>query len=81
MCMAACGQQTTKPFVPPDFEVPGKLETESFRLRMLSVDDVAKDYEAVMSSANRLRSMFKQWEVWPREGFTIEENLRDLKRV
>lgn len=28
----------TPPFVPSDFEVPPMLETEQFRLRMLSVD-------------------------------------------
>ncbi len=34
-------------FVPPDFILP-VLETKHFRLRMLSVDDVEKDYEAVI---------------------------------
>ena len=37
-------------FVPADFQVPPVLETERFRLRMLSVDDVEKDYEAVIES-------------------------------
>lgn len=69
-----------KPFVPVEFEVPQQLETNRFKLRMLSVDDVDKDYEAVVSSAERLRSMFKQWRGWPREGFTIEENLEDLRQ-
>jgi RimJ/RimL family protein N-acetyltransferase len=65
------------PFVPDDFEVPAVLETERFRLRMLSVDDVDKDYQAVIESAELLHSMGSNW---PREGFTIEENLADLKR-
>ena len=73
-------QHQKKLFVPAEFEVPQKLETDQFRLRMLSVDDVDKDYEAVVSSAERLRSMFNQWGGWPREGFTIQENLEDLKR-
>jgi RimJ/RimL family protein N-acetyltransferase len=69
-----------KLFVPVEFVVPQELETDRFRLRMLSTQDVEKDYQAVMSSAERLRSTFKQWKGWPRKGFTIEENLKDLRR-
>ena len=32
------------PFVPADFAVPQSLETDEFRLRMLTVNDVVKDY-------------------------------------
>ena len=66
-----------KQFVPENFMIPQILETEHFRLRMLSVDDVEKDYEAVMETQARFRSMGYDW---PREGFTIEENLADLKQ-
>lgn len=66
------------PFVPSDFFVPSVYETERFRLRMLSVDDVEKDYEAVIESRELLHSMFGG--PWPREGFTLEENFRDLER-
>ena len=48
---------TRKSFVPEDFEVPAVLETDQFRLRMLSVDDVEKDYEAVMESRERLSAI------------------------
>jgi hypothetical protein len=65
-------------FVPSNFEVPAVLETEHFRLRMLSVDDVEKDYEAVIESRELLQTMFDG--EWPREGFTLEENLADLER-
>lgn len=65
-------------FVPSDFDVPPMLETEQFRLRMLSVDDVEKDYEAVIESRQLLHSMFGG--PWPREGFTLKENLDDLER-
>ena len=65
------------PFVPDDFDVPALLETERFRLRMLSVNDVEKDYQAVIESAELLHSMGS---TWPREGFTIAENLADLER-
>ena len=66
-----------KPFVPKNFVVPPILETKHFRLRMLSVDDVEKDYEAVIETRERFHSMGSSW---PREGFTIEENLADLER-
>lgn len=63
-------------FVPDGFPVPALLQTELFRLRMLSIADVDKDYEAVMESARLLRTMFGRG--WPREGFTREENWQDL---
>jgi hypothetical protein len=66
------------PFVSAEFDVPSLLETERFRLRMLSIDDVEKDYEAVIESRELLHSMFGG--PWPREGFTLKENLRDLER-
>lgn len=64
------------------FLVPEKLETERFRLRMLTADDVEKDYEAVMSSREHLISISDPEDdvTWPEEGMTIEENLEDLKR-
>jgi len=66
-----------KQFVPKDFVIPAVLETEQFRLRMLSVEDVEKDYEAVMETQRRFLSLGSDW---PRVGFTIEENLADLER-
>jgi RimJ/RimL family protein N-acetyltransferase len=65
-------------FVPDDFEVPASLETDRFRLRMLSVDDVEQDYEAVIESRELLHTMFGG--PWPRLGFTLEDNLSDLER-
>jgi RimJ/RimL family protein N-acetyltransferase len=65
-------------FVPDSFQVPATLETDRFRLRMLSVDDVEKDYEAVIESRELLHAQFGG--PWPREGFTLQENLADLER-
>jgi RimJ/RimL family protein N-acetyltransferase len=65
------------PFVPATFEVPSLLETEHFRLRMLSTSDVEKDYEAVMETQKRFHAIGLSW---PREGFTIQENLADLEQ-
>ena len=64
------------PFVPPNFKVPQTLETLEFRLRMLTVNDVVKDYDAVMTSVDHLKTIWPD-DSWP-EGLTIEQNLIDL---
>lgn len=64
------------PFVPTDFTIPEKLETEEFRLRMLTVNDVVKDYDAVMTSADHCKTIWPGGK-WP-EGLTLEQNLIDL---
>jgi hypothetical protein len=67
---------TATPFVPADFAVPPTLATPDFLLRMLTVDDVVKDYDAVMSSAAHLRTVWPDG-TWP-EGLTLRQNLVDL---
>ena len=64
------------PFVPEAFNVPPVLEADTFRLRMLTVNDVIKDYDAVMSSAAHIRSVWPD-SGWP-SGLTLEQNLIDL---
>jgi hypothetical protein len=64
------------PFVPANFSVPDRLETDEFRLRMLTVNDVAKDYDAVMSSVDHCKTIWPDLG-WP-EGLTLEQNLIDL---
>jgi hypothetical protein len=66
------------PLVGADFPVPEGLSTPGFRLRMLTAADAAADYEAVMASRRRLRAGSPHG--WPREGFTLAENLADLER-
>ena len=63
-------------FVADEFVVPEGLETSEFRLRMLTLNDVIKDYDAVMSSAEHLKTVWPD-SGWP-EGFTVEQNLIDL---
>ena len=41
--------------IPLDHPIPPGIDHERFRLRILTVNDVVKDYDAVMSSAERLR--------------------------
>lgn len=74
LASAALAQSPT-PFVAPDFKVPAMLETTEFRVRMLKVTDVVKDYDAVMTSVAHLRKHYQS--TWP-EGMSLEENLIDL---
>ena len=57
--------QKDHPFLPVDFRIPEILESEYFRIRMLTVNDVVKDYEAVMTSIDRIRSVFGPDSDWP----------------
>ena len=66
-----------KPFVPSDFKVPDTLETSHFRVRMLTVNDVVKDYDAVMTSVEHLQKMY-QSSTWPTKDLTFEQDLIDL---
>jgi len=70
------GARSKRQFVPAEFVVPSDLVTANFTLRMLSIDDVDKDFEAVTSSAERLSK------VWPDSGWpaalTFRQNLVDL---
>lgn len=58
--------------VPDDFEVPALLEQERFRLRMLSVDDVVKDFDAICDRVD------PQGRPQPPFVPTVAENLVDL---
>lgn len=67
-------------FVPKNFVPPKKLETERFRLRMLTINDLEKDYDAVMTSINHLQKTipFGPDHKWPTEELTMEQDLIDL---
>jgi hypothetical protein len=64
------------PFVPRDFQVPATLETTEFRLRMLTIHDVVRDFDAVITSVDHLKTIWPGGK-WP-EGLTLEQNLIDL---
>ena len=66
----------SRKIVPPDFIVPEKIEKSEFILKPLTVRDIIKDYDAVMSSVDHLKGLMDD-SGWP-EGLTIEENLIDL---
>ena len=65
-------------FYPENAPVPDMLQTDEFRLRPLKATDVQLDYDAVISS--RAELLLTSGGTWPREGFTLEENLDDLER-
>lgn len=65
-------------FVPKNFQVPEKLETDKFRLRMLTVNDVVKDYDAVMTSIDHLQGVFGKNSKWPSRELSLEQDLIDL---
>ena len=64
------------PFVPSNFDVPASLVSPEFTLRMLSVDHVVNDYEAVMTSVSHLKTIWPGG-TWP-DGLTLRQNLSDL---
>ena len=66
------------PFVPADFKVPDTLENQYFRVRMLTVNDVVKDYDAVMTSIDHLKGVFGPNSKWPSKDLTFEQDLIDL---
>lgn len=64
------------PFVPPAFQVPAVWAKEEFVLKMLSVDHVVKDFDAVMTSIEHLKTIWPGG-TWP-DGLTLRQNLIDL---
>jgi hypothetical protein len=58
------GLGQNEPFVPANYKVPDTLKSEYFRIRMLTVNDVVKDYDAIISSIEHLKKMFPT-STWP----------------
>ena len=44
--------------IPKDFKIPEGFSTDKFKIRMLKVTDVVKDYDAVMTSLDHLYGVF-----------------------
>ncbi len=64
-------------FIPPDFNLPHTHENKYLRIRMLTIHDVVKDYDAVMTSIAHLHNQFPHWD-WPAKDLTLEQDLIDL---
>ncbi len=67
-------------FVPADFSVPRLHETDDFRIRPLTVNDLIKDYDAVMTSLQHLRGVFGPESPWPTDTMSLTRNSADLSR-
>jgi hypothetical protein len=65
-------------FIPRDFVIPEPPATDEFVLTPLRVDHVVLDYEAVMSSRERLWSLFGEGWGWPRSDLSLMQDLVDL---
>ena len=68
----------TPPLVPADFNVPTVFENQYLRIRTLTVNDVVKDYDAVMSSIDHLQGVFGPNSTWPSPDLSFEQDLIDL---
>ncbi len=65
-------------FLPKEFNNPPKIETNDFIVRPITINDVVKDYDAVMSSRDHLWERFGSTWGWPPEDLSIEQDLIDL---
>ena len=61
-----------------DFVVPEGVTTANYRLRMLTVNDLVKDYDAVMTSRHDIQGVFGPASTWPEEEMSMEQDLVDL---
>ena len=59
------------PFVPDDFEIPGLLRADGFNIRPITIDDAVIDYDAVMTSVERLRDCYYRANGWPADDLTL----------
>ena len=70
----------TQKLVPDSFEVPETVASSEFRLEVLEPMVAEIDYEVVMASRKRLRSVFDEHDDWPSDTMTLEYNISDLER-
>jgi hypothetical protein len=66
-------------FVPKSFDVPTKVSLTPFQLTVLEESNAEVDYQAVMSSLKRLKSIFGPNTSWPSEKMSLEENIASLQ--
>lgn len=66
-------------FVPTEFAVPNHVERDQWELRLLTVDDLARDYAAYMGSIDHVKSMFNpNAAAWPQRNLSMRLALTDL---
>ena len=67
-------------FIPTEFNIPQHLANEQFQFEVLAPNLATLDYEAVMSSKERLRHIFAENDEWPKDSMSFELNKNDLVR-
>ena len=67
-----------KSFAPNSVIIPSGIDTKDFRIRILTINDVVKDYDSVMSSIEHLRGVLGPGSSWPSADLTLEQDLIDL---
>lgn len=65
-------------FIQDDFNIPDHLVTGQFRFVVLEQSLTEIDYEAVMSSRQRLKHVFAEHDDWPADDMSVEFNRSDL---
>ena len=65
------------PLVPDGFDVPKLVQTDRLRLRPLTIHDAVRDFDAVVTSEERLRTVYEPGGDWP-SGLTLEQNIIEL---
>ena len=65
-------------FIPDNFKIPTHLSNEQFHFEVLDPAFCVLDYEAVMSSKERLHHVFSQDDNWPEDDMSFESNRNDL---
>jgi hypothetical protein len=67
-------------WLPPraEFPTPAGFETPAFRVRPITIHDVVRDYDAVMTSRERLWALFGEAWGWPAADLTLEQDMIDL---
>lgn len=66
--------------VEDSFNVPIGFTSEMYIVMKLTPEFAELDYDAVMSSKERLRNLFQENDTWPKDSMTLEANINDLKR-
>ena len=62
------------------FQIPDQLSNEHFNFKVLGPEFSEVDYEAVISSKERLRHVFAENSKWPKTEMSFEANKKDLAR-
>jgi len=60
-------------FISDNFKIPHKIIIGDFYLEVLSRKFADQDYEAVMSSKEKLRKVFAENDTWPKDNMSFEE--------